>query len=260
MMSPEEALGRVLGMSGIGLPRGVLGDEVAMLADALEGGGAAELGGLVDRAARAHWPALQGPLVAAVARGAQQATGDDREAFALVSTWADDPDPDNPFARALVVRAAVEVRAARARARELLRHAEEGLSEDDVRAAALASVIAGAIAVALLDLDPDDFAPELATYVEADGAEGALDQLARETGDEEIRTWARRAVAAVSDPQAPIASAAVGQLAAGPPPPDPAHDLVWVPTILALAEEGVERALVAEAGEAPPSPRGGVID
>ena len=39
-------------------------------------------------------------------------------------------------------------------------------------------------------------------------------------------------------------------LATGPPPADPAEDLVWVPTILALVEEAIERALVDEAEEA----------
>ena len=38
-------------------------------------------------------------------------------------------------------------------------------------------------------------------------------------------------------------------LAAGPPPADPAEDLVWVPTILSLVEEGIERALVVDEPE-----------
>ena len=36
-------------------------------------------------------------------------------------------------------------------------------------------------------------------------------------------------------------------LASGDPPEDPAEDLVWVPTILALTQEAVERSLVDEA-------------
>ncbi len=41
-------------------------------------------------------------------------------------------------------------------------------------------------------------------------------------------------------------------LAAGPPPADPAEDLVWVPTILLLVQEAVERSLADEvAGDQP---------
>jgi hypothetical protein len=43
----------------------------------------------------------------------------------------------------------------------------------------------------------------------------------------------------------------VRHLASGAPPEDPAEDLVWVPTILSLAEEAIERALVDDAGDGP---------
>ena len=247
-MKPEDALARVLALTGVALPRGVLGDETRALADALRGDGP-DVAELAGRAAAVHWRVLQGPMEAAVARGARQAAGGpDEQAFAVVREWARDPDPDNPFSRALAVRAAVEFEGARARAREQLRAAEEELAGDDIRAAARATTVAGAMAVDLLDLDPDDFAPEIASYAAGGRGEEDVEELARATGDVEIRAWARGAVAAVEEPDAPLAVAAVRQLAGGPLPDDPAHDLVWVPAILALAEEAVERALVEEAG------------
>ena len=48
---------------------------------------------------------------------------------------------------------------------------------------------------------------------------------------------------------APQAEEAVRVLASGPPPQDPAEDLIWVPTILSLMEEGIERALVVDEPE-----------
>ena len=56
-------------------------------------------------------------------------------------------------------------------------------------------------------------------------------------------------VIAMPRPEAPAASAGVRHLASGAPPDDPAEDLVWVPTILSMAEEAIERALVEEAGD-----------
>ena len=248
---PDDALARVLALTGVGLPRGVLGAETVALADALAGRGG-DVEALAGRAAAAHWGELRGPMEAAVRRGAREAAGGpDEEAFALVLGWAADPDPDNPFARALAVRAAVELDAARARAREHLRAAEPALLADDVHAAARATQVAGALAVALLDLDPDDFGPEIAAYAGGARAEEDVDELARATGDPEIREWARRAVVTVDEPDAPTAVAAVAQVADGPPPEDPAEDLVWVPAILALAEEAVERAVVEQAERGP---------
>ena len=108
-----------------------------------------------------------------------------------------------------------------------------------------ASTAAGAIAADLLDLDPEDFGPEIAEYVAGGGRPEDVDELARSTGDPEIRTWARSAVASTvnDDPEAPNAADGVRVLASGPPPEDPALDLVWVPTILALTQEAIERSL-----------------
>ena len=43
-----------------------------------------------------------------------------------------------------------------------------------------------------------------------------------------------------------MAAAAVRHLASGPTPEDAALDLVWVPTILALTQEAIERSLAEE--------------
>lgn len=248
-MTPDEALARVLSRTGMGFPRGVLGDETRALAAALSGRAGGDVAQLAGAAAATHWTVLQGPMEAAVRRGERNAEGDDLEAFAIVAEWAGNPDPDNPLARALAVRAAVEWAAAHARAREHLRAAEDDLGEDPVRAAARATTAAGAMAVELLDLDPEDFMPEILAYIEAGRSEDAVEELARITGDVEIRGWARDSVREVDDDEAPLAVAAVRQISAGEPPEDPAADLVWVPTILALAEAAVERALVEEATE-----------
>jgi hypothetical protein len=187
---------------------------------------------------------------AALLRGREAAGPEDREAFDIVLPWATEESADTPLARALAVRAATELAAAGDRARERLRAAEAVIAEGGPPAAVAAATAAGAIAADLLDLDPEDFEPEIAAYVEAGRRSEDIAELARATGDPEIRTWARSAVAATDDPEAPAAAAGVRHLAGGPPPADPAEDLVWVPTILALVEEAIERALVDEAEEA----------
>jgi hypothetical protein len=248
---PEDALLRVLAITGLSLPRGVLGPETWALARALsdEGDPAADPADLAEAAAAAHWTELRGPMEAALRRAGAVAAPDDREAFEVVLPWAADPSPDTPLARALAVRAATELAAAGARARERLRAAEGAIAQGGPGAAVAAATAAGLISADLLDLDPEDFAPEIAAYVGAGRRPEDISELARSTGDPEIRTWARSAVASTDDPAAPAASAGVRHLATGPPPEDPAEDLVWVPTILALAEEAIERALVDEAEE-----------
>jgi hypothetical protein len=189
-------------------------------------------------------------MQAALLRARDRAAPEDVEAFEVVLEWAADDDPDTPLARALAVRAAQELAAADGRARAVLRAAEEAVASGGAEAAVAASTAAGSIAADLLDLDPEDFAPEIAEYVGAGARSDDVDALARATGDPEIRTWARSAVASAAedDRGAPRAAAGVRVLAAGPPPEDPAEDLVWVPTILALVQEAVERSLVDEAG------------
>jgi len=121
-----------------------------------------------------------------------------------------------------------------------------------VAAAIAAATTAGSIAADLLDLDPEDFAPEIAAYVTGGSRTEDIAELARSTGDPEIREWARAAVASTDAPDAPAASEAIAVISSGPPPEDPAEDLVWVPTILALTEEAVERSLVDEAAGTDP--------
>ena len=247
-MSPEEALLRVLALTGLSYPRGVRGPETSALARALsdEADPAADPAALAEAAAAAHWPDLRGPMEAALLRGRSAAGAEDQEAFETVLGWAADENPDTPLARALAVRAATELAAAGTRSRERLRAAEEAVAQGGPAAAVAAATAAGAIAADMLDLDPEDFAQEIATYVEAGRRPEDIAELARATGDPEIRTWARSAVAATDDPRAPAASEGVRHLASGPPPPDAAEDLVWVPTILSLAEEAIERALVED--------------
>ncbi|HVG99631.1 MAG TPA: hypothetical protein VM844_02615 [Miltoncostaeaceae bacterium] len=251
-MTPEEALLRVLALTGIGFPRGVLGPETWALARALsdEDTPGADPAELAEAAAAAHWRELRGPMEAALLRGRAAAGAEDREAFDIVLPWAAQETADTPLARALAVRAATELAAAGARSRERLRAEEAVIAEGGPPAAVAAATAAGSIAADLLDLDPEDFAPEIAAYVEGGRRPEDISELARATGDPEIRAWARSAVAATDDPEAPAAAAGVRHLAGGPPPADPAEDLVWVPTILALVEEAVERALVDEAEEA----------
>ena len=251
-MTPEEALLRVLALTGIGFPRGVLGPETWALARALsdEDTPGADPAELAEAAAAAHWRELRGPMEAALLRGRAAAGAEDREAFDIVLPWAAQETADTPLARALAVRAATELAAAGARSRERLRAEEAVIAEGGPPAAVAAATAAGSIAADLLDLDPEDFEPEIAAYVEGGRRPEDISELARATGDPEIRAWARSAVAATDDPKAPAAAAGVRHLAGGPPPADPAEDLVWVPTILALVEEAVERALVDEAEDA----------
>ena len=252
-MSPEEALLRVLALTGLSFPRGVLGPETWALARALsdDADPGADPAELAEAAAAAHWRELRGPMEAALLRGRSAAGAEDQEAFEIVLPWAADEDAGTPLARALAVRAATELAAAGARARERLRAADEAVAEGGPAAAVVAATAAGAIAADLLDLDPEDFEMEIADYVQAGRRPEDIAELARATGDPEIRTWARSAVAATDDPGAPAAAEGVRVLASGPPPEDPAEDLVWVPTILSLAEEAIERALVDEAADEP---------
>ena len=63
-MTPEEALARVLAVTGLSLPRGVLGPETWALARALVARrrpGRADPALLAGAAAAAHWPELRGP-------------------------------------------------------------------------------------------------------------------------------------------------------------------------------------------------------
>jgi hypothetical protein len=151
------------------------------------------------------------------------------------------------LARALTVRAAQELGAAVRSAEGHLRGVEVGVSQGGAGGAVAAARALGAAVVALLDLDPEDFATEIVDYLDHDQSAEALDELARLTGDLETRLWAREAVAALDVADAPEATRAARALSAGEPPEDPAEDAVWVPVILVLVDEGLERALANEA-------------
>jgi hypothetical protein len=180
-----------------------------------------------------------------------RAEGADVDDLVAVLAWAEADDPANPLARALVVRAAQELALAVRRAEECLERVERQVAAGGPEAAVAAARAVGAAAVVLLDLDPEDFAPEIADYVDAEETPAALDELARTTGDADTRAWARDAVRVLDPPAAPAAAAAARELAEGPPPGDAAGDAVWVPVVLALVDEAFERVLV-EDDTAPP--------
>lgn len=247
---PAQVIARVLRRTGLSFPRGMLGEDAAQLAAALDGApvAGADLDALVTRATHRLWGDLQPPTLAAVQMHLGRADGQDRRDLRTVLAWAELEDPDNPLARALTVRAAQELAVALRHAEDQLR-AVEPLVAARGRGGAIAGARAlGAVVVALLDLDPEDYAIEIVDYVDQDQSSEALDVLARVTGDLETRSWAREVLRPLEVDAAPAASEAVRVLADGPPPEDPAQDAVWVPTILALAEEGLERALAQEAG------------
>lgn len=252
---PGAVVTRVLRATGLAFPRGVLGEETSRLAAALGGPGraTADLDAMVGAAAAALWPELQPSTAAALRRHLAAAGPSDADDLAAALAWADSDDPRNPLARALAVRAAQELAAAVERASATLRAAEATVGQGGEAGAVAAARALGVMAVELLDLDPEDYAPEVVAYVDAGEDAAALDELARATGDEETREWARAAVAALDDAEAPAASAAVHELAAGPVPADPAEDAVWVPVMLALVEEAFERSLAEEAGGTTPA-------
>jgi hypothetical protein len=248
--SPErsaQVAARVLRRTGLGFPRGMLGEDAARLAAALEGSDAAELDALVTAATRGLWTDLQPPTLAAVRMHLARADGQDRADLETVIGWAELDDPDNPLVRALTVRAAQELATALRRAEDQLRAVEPSVAAGGREGAVAAARTLGAVVVLLLDLDPEDFATEIVDYVDRGQGSDALDALARATGDLETRLWAREVLRSLDVDTAPAASAAVRALAADEPPEDPAEDAVWVPSILALANEGLERALAQEA-------------
>lgn len=250
-ISSHETLTRALTRTGLAFPRGVLGEQTAALAAALDG--AADGPQIDERAAAAAaelWSELQPSMGAALRRHLERSTGPDAADLRALLVWADDDDPDNPLSRALTVRAAQELGAAVRRARAAVQAAEPAAATRSAEGAVAVARAAGGAVVELLDLDPDDFAPEIATYVDAGETADALDELARVTGDEEIRDWAHTALDGLTTTGAGEANAAMRLLVEAPREEDPATDPIWVPTILALVEQGFERSLVASAVDA----------
>ena len=258
-MSSESPLGRVLARTGLAFPRGLLGDEARALADAMLAGAPEpeELRPLVADVAAAHWETLRAPVETALLRAAEQDAqtgGHDAAALSEAIAWASQASPDNPLALALAARAGVELAAATRRAWEQLESVEAAIETGD---AGRLSRAVGRIVIDLLDLDPEDFEPEIVAYVAQEAEEGhkpALQELARASGDADLRAWARETLVELDAPGTPAGLQTVRGLGDGALPDDAAEDAVWVATIEALAEEAVEIVLAGDADAAPPPP------
>jgi hypothetical protein len=228
--------------TAVAFPRGVLGSEARMFADAIIAGAAPqELVALRAATAAAHWDELRLAMGTSLERVADP--DDALAAQALELTL--DEDPNNDYALALADEAGRSLAAVRERNTERLGVLERRLTGGDAPDTELAMVI-GAIVVDLLDLDPPDYEDEITAYLAAGETDGARRELVRTTGDDESRAWAREELRQVDDPAAPVTSRAVHVLAAGEPPEDPADDAVWVAAMLALVEQAVEIAVVNE--------------
>lgn len=245
-MSEIERFEMMLTRTGVGVPRGVLGFEARSYAEAIAAGDVDDAQIRLRHAAAAeHWPELRLPIGAALERargGTADPTLDD--ALALVV----DEDPDNPLALALIEHAARLLAAVIARTDERLavlerRMAEEGAGQEIARTV-------GDIVVDLLDLDAEDYEDEIAAYLAVGETDSARDALARSTGDDEIRAFARDELEWITDGAEGKVAHALAALAHGDLPDDPAHDPVWVATALALVEEAVEIAIVNQVADA----------
>ena len=255
------AMRRVIAMTGLSFPRGLLGPEAMQLAAAIGSGAPdrAEVDGLIRQVATAQWPVLQGPMAAALARADRPDDAADDRSLAVAEEFAADADPHNPLALALAERAGLDLAAARARAQDRLEALAGTQGTEPGRPEALVALAtaAGRIVVDLLDLDPEDFAPEISDYADAGtSAEAATPRLVRATGDDEIRAWAREAVLGLDVPAPPMALASVKRMAEGPVPEDPADDVLWTAAMVVLAEDTIdmataEQAAAAAEGDAP---------
>ena len=255
------AMRRVIAMTGLSFPRGLLGPEAMQLAAAIGSGAPdrAEVDGVIRQVATAQWPVLQGPMAAALARADRPDDAADDRSLAVAEEFAADADPHNPLALALAERAGLDLAAARARAQDRLEALAGTQGTEPGRPEALVALAtaAGRIVVDLLDLDPEDFAPEISDYADAGtSAEAATPRLVRATGDDEIRAWAREAVLGLDVPAPPMALASVKRMAEGPVPEDPADDVLWTAAMVVLAEDTIdmataEQAAAAAEGDAP---------
>ncbi len=257
MSAPDDrtAIAEALRTDGVVFPRGVLGPEAHELARALaEEAPSDDLQELVDGTAEAHWPELRGAIEGAIRRAAGTAEGSRLAALEHAAALAAQTSPDNPLARSLAVRAAQELSTARRRAVDVIVAAEGPMTVGGPAGMVAGAKAAGAAAVELLDLDPEDFATEITAYVGAIGDEpdddpdsDALSEYARATGDSELRVAARIAVRSLQGALSEAVTEALVPVLAGGAPEDPAEDAVWVGAALALSEQAIERALVEEA-------------
>ncbi len=249
------AMRRVIAMTGLAFPRGLLGPEAMQLAAAIgaRAPDRAEVDALIRQVATAQWPVLQGPMAAALARADRPDDAADDRSLAVAEEFAADADPYNPLALALAERAGLDLAAVRARAQDRLEALAGTQGTDPGRPEALVALAttAGRIVVDLLDLDPEDFAPEISDYADAGtSAEAATPRLVRATGDDEIRSWAREAVTALDVPAPPAALASVKAMAQGPVPEDPADDVLWTAAMVVLAEDAIDMATAEQAEQA----------
>jgi hypothetical protein len=249
------AMRRVIAMTGLSFPRGLLGPEAMELAAAIGAGAPdrAEVDALIRQVATAQWPVLQGPTAAALARADRPDDAADDRSLAVAEEFAADADPHNPLALSLAERAGLDLAAVRARAQDRLEALAGTQGTDPGRPEALVALAttAGRLVVDLLDLDPEDFAPEISDYADAGtSAEAATPRLVRATGDDEIRSWAREAVMTLDVPAPPAALASVKGMAQGPVPEDPADDVLWTATMVVLAEDAIDMATAEQAEQA----------
>ncbi|MBI2684436.1 MAG: hypothetical protein HYX33_03450 [Actinobacteria bacterium] len=235
----DDAIARGLDVTGVAIPRGALGDD--RFAAIVRGDVAVDAASL----ARASWPEFRLPIEAALQGAFDRAMPEVAEAVDAVLDLASDDDPDNPLSRVLAARAWRALTAAALRA-----HASIASLVDDATPENAARV-AGRIVIDLLDLDADDYEAEIGDYVEHDGTSAALSTLAAATGDEDIRAWARLALASVlATVPVPSAEALHALFLDGDPPADPDDDALWLAASHQLAEIGIELALATEATRA----------
>jgi hypothetical protein len=239
-LSRAEAIGRALDRTGVELPRGLLLPDGVTLSAAPESD---ETRRALAAAACELWSHVSAPIGAALERAAQSADGPLRSDIDIALACVDDQDAANPLAAQVSSRAARELGAALDRTDRRL----ESLG-DDPSGADLAEA-AGSIAVDLIDLDADDLVDDIAEFVAADETDDALMELARATGDEEIRAYLREVLNALAIPGRESPVARIRELAHDALPEDPAMDLLWVSAIRALAQEAIELASVMDATE-----------
>lgn len=255
-MTPEDALRRVLEVEGLGVPRVLVAERAREFAQRVrEGGGEQRRGDLenaVEAASSRIWPDMRHSLDARLRRAAATRPPDEDEAFMTALEWTASEDSDNPLALAVVARSAAALGAAMDRTQERLRAIEIQAEEGGPQAALAIAGAVGESVVDLLDLDVEDYEPELVVYVDHDQTPEALDTLARNTDDPELRAVVREMLLDLLPTDAPAASAAVSQMAEGAPPVDPSDDALWMPAMLALAEEAISIALAAELNEQSP--------
>ena len=241
-MSDTDRFTTLLTRTGIGYPRGILGEDARALARAIAGGEDAPYGEMGAAAAELHWPALRGAMGAAFRRA--RAGGDEDALLGDAIALTESEDPDNPLSRALIEDAVRQLAAVIARSDERLVVLDQRLSDDsagDDVARAVGDVVSD-----LLDLDVEDYEDEISQFVRDGESDASRRELARSTGDDEMREWARSELAWITGESSTTAGTALSAMARGPLPDDPAEDPVWMSTILALVEEAVEMVQVNE--------------